>query len=199
MNGFISNLDGPDTQFPGYFVTDHFAAQPFHMKWIICFFAGNSFKYSAYSCWFFGDCGNVASGFAYSGTDEKGNNLFHHARVYFFEVELAPSLRDMINSWNHQQTTWFRYYIYERVLDGKKENRSKATFLTFLYSAIWHGFYTGYYIFFITSNLVLSSTRRLRLFFQWVPSKLASFCGWLICQHVGFVLCPLFALLDYDV
>lgn len=48
---------------------------------------------------------------------------------------------------------WLRMVVYERV------PRKYGTALTFGLSALWHGFYAGYYMTFATGAIVLSAAR----------------------------------------
>lgn len=170
-----------------YLISKDFANQPFYMKLFICLIMADIFKYKAYMCWFFGDSGNICSGFAYSGKNKDGKPEFNHVRTHFLEVELATSPRDLINHWNFQTTTFFRRYVYERVMNNEKKNQSKATLATFVYSAVWHGLYTGYLLFFVQCHFFLSAARKTRTLFNWIPAVPAKILGWLWSQHIIFV------------
>ncbi|XP_031836461.1 lysophospholipid acyltransferase 6 isoform X2 [Nomia melanderi] len=96
------------------------------------------FKY--YHAWIFADaiCNN--SGLGYNGVDEKGQHkwdLYSNVDVYGFEMSL--SLRDSIEHWNKGTNSWLRFIVYERVKHSK-------LVLTYALSALWHGFYPGYYL-----------------------------------------------------
>ena len=52
---------------------------------------------------------------------------------------------------------WLKYYVYLRQIPNDKSKKVsifKPAMITFLVSAVWHGFYPGYYIFFIELGLV---------------------------------------------
>ncbi|XP_033330977.1 lysophospholipid acyltransferase 6 [Megalopta genalis] len=96
------------------------------------------FKY--YHAWIFADaiCNN--SGLGYNGRDEKGEpqwNLYSNVDVYGFEMSL--NLRDSIENWNLGTNRWLRSVVYERVKHNK-------LVYTYALSALWHGFYPGYYL-----------------------------------------------------
>ncbi|XP_076287832.1 lysophospholipid acyltransferase 6 isoform X2 [Lasioglossum baleicum] len=112
------------------------------------------FKY--YHAWLFADaiCNN--SGIGYAGLDEKGQakwDLFSNVDVYGFEMSL--SLRDSIEHWNKGTNRWLRSLVYERV------KRNKLVY-TYALSALWHGFYPGYYLTFANGAFftVVSRTAR---------------------------------------
>lgn len=76
----------------------------------------------------------------------------HHIALFSI-TQLATNLRDAINNWNMGTNQWLRMVVYERV------PRKYGTTLTFGVSALWHGFYAGYYITFATGALILSAAR----------------------------------------
>lgn len=71
----------------------------------------------------------------------------------FRSLQLATNLRDAINNWNLGTNQWLRVIVYERV------PKKYATILTFSLSALWHGFYFGYYMTFATGALFVTAAR----------------------------------------
>lgn len=65
------------------------------------------------------------------------------------------SLRDSIDNWNKSTNRWLRFIVYERT------NRF-GTILTYCLSAMWHGFYPGYYITFFGGALCTLASRAVR-------------------------------------
>lgn len=53
---------------------------------------------------------------------------------------------------------WLRMIVYDRVPDMRSKDTVR-TILTFALSALWHGFYPGYYVTFATGALVVMSAR----------------------------------------
>ena len=49
---------------------------------------------------------------------------------------------------------WLRNYIYLRVTPRNKKPGFRASLATFASSALWHGFYPGYYLTFILGSFV---------------------------------------------
>jgi hypothetical protein len=64
-------------------------------------------------------------------------------------------MRDCINNWNIGTNLWLRGVVYERV------PKKYGTFLTFSLSALWHGFYPGYYFTFSTGALIVIAARKV--------------------------------------
>lgn len=52
---------------------------------------------------------------------------------------MALTLRDSIEHWNKGTNRWLRSIVYERAKYNK-------LMFTYSLSALWHGFYPGYYI-----------------------------------------------------
>ncbi|KMQ93769.1 membrane-bound o-acyltransferase domain-containing protein 2 [Lasius niger] len=112
------------------------------------------FKY--YHAWLFADaiCNN--SGLGFSGYDERGNahwDLASNVDVYKFETSL--NLRDSIESWNKGTNLWLRLIMYERA------GRNKVLY-TYALSALWHGFYPGYYLTFASGAFFTMAARSIR-------------------------------------
>ncbi|XP_017764024.1 PREDICTED: membrane-bound O-acyltransferase domain-containing protein 2 isoform X1 [Eufriesea mexicana] len=113
------------------------------------------FKY--YHAWIFSDaiCNN--SGIGFNGYDENGEakwDLASNVDVYGFEMSL--NLKESIEHWNKGTNRWLRSIVYERV------DHNKLVF-TYALSALWHGFYPGYYLTFANGaffTLVARAARR---------------------------------------
>lgn len=58
---------------------------------------------------------------------------------------------------------WLRMIVYDRVPDMRSKDTVR-TILTFALSALWHGFYPGYYVTFATGALVVMSARMVSTF-----------------------------------
>lgn len=112
------------------------------------------FKY--YHAWLFADaiCNN--SGLGFNGYDERGNarwDLASNVDVVKFETSL--NLRDSIDSWNKGTNLWLRSIMYERA------GRNKVMY-TYALSALWHGFYPGYYLTFASGAFFTLASRSVR-------------------------------------
>lgn len=73
-------------------------------------------------------------------------------------LELDHNFRDKIRKWNCMVQNWLEKYVYYRIYDEQemRKNRRKADFannVTFIVSAIWHGFYPGYLLAFFHWSL----------------------------------------------
>lgn len=77
---------------------------------------------------------------------------------YYFTLQFSTNIRDAINSWNCGTNRWLRMIVYERV------PKKYGTILTFTLSAVWHGFYPGYYLTFATGAVFVTSARIVSIF-----------------------------------
>lgn len=61
----------------------------------------------------------------------------------------------MLDNWNIGTVLWLRRIVYERVPHHR-------TLAVFVLSALWHGFYPGYYMAFTTCGLMVEAARKVR-------------------------------------
>lgn len=110
------------------------------------------FKY--YHAWLLADaiCNN--SGLGFNGYDKDGQSKWDLiSNINVISFELGTNFRDSINNWNMGTNRWLRSVVFERV------PRKYGTIFTFSLSALWHGFYPGYYITFSTGALFVMAAR----------------------------------------
>ena len=102
--------------------------------------------------WTLTECGPIASGLAFNGYDkETGKPKFDRVQsAVLWNLEFSYSVKDFLASWNMSVPKWLKHYVFLRILpnDKRKNLNAKAAFITFLVSAVWHGFYPGFYLFF---------------------------------------------------
>ena len=90
-----------------------------------------------------------------------------------WDIEFSYKVKDFLDAWNISVHKWLKYYVYLRLI--KKDNRGiqiVPILTTFVVSAIWHGFYPGYYLFFISSGLLdyqFKLGARIWVLFRWMP------------------------------
>jgi lysophospholipid acyltransferase len=98
----------------------------------------------------------ILSGLGYNGFDPKTGKVFWDRleNVNPWSLETAQNTRGYIDSWNKNTNHWLRNYIYLRVTPKGKKPGFRASMATFVTSALWHGFYPGYYLTFVMGSLV---------------------------------------------
>ncbi|XP_036331019.1 lysophospholipid acyltransferase 1 isoform X2 [Rhagoletis pomonella] len=117
------------------------------------------FKY--YHAWLLADaiCNN--SGLGFTGYDKDGNSKWDLiSNISVLGFEFATNMRDAISNWNCGTNRWLRTIVYERV------PQQYGTVLTFALSAVWHGFYPGYYVTFATGAMMVTAARMARRMFR---------------------------------
>ena len=134
------------------------------------FHANNSFLFKSFFClgfiqvtklryyfaWKYSDAINIFSGLSYSGITKQGKALWRLTdNIDIREFELGLRFAVHINAWNKTTSNWLRFMIYDRAT-------WHPTLVTFTVSALWHGFYPGYYIAFLTAALFLNAVRVVR-------------------------------------
>ncbi|XP_019856612.1 PREDICTED: lysophospholipid acyltransferase 2-like isoform X2 [Amphimedon queenslandica] len=96
-------------------------------------------------------------GLGFSGYSKDGVAKWDLVRcVDVLKFEFGKNIREQTLAWNIFTQTWLKRIVYERY-------QWNPVLLTCLVSAIWHGFYPGYYVSFIFVALVTETARKLRL------------------------------------
>jgi lysophospholipid acyltransferase len=105
------------------------------------------------------------SGLAWQGYDTHGNERWEEYYTIRTRLELTTSVRYKIEYWNSGVQRWLKNYVYFRVIkegnaESAKANQVKASLITNLTSALWHGFYPGYFMVFIYLTLANEASKR---------------------------------------
>ena len=91
----------------------------------------------------------VASGLGYKAKTEKESEDFNSMRcAKVFDCVFATEPAGIVANWNMRTQYWLKYYVMIPLLDRSKPKNATQifpVFITFLTSALWHGFYFGYY------------------------------------------------------
>ncbi|KAJ2453690.1 Lysophospholipid acyltransferase [Coemansia sp. RSA 2336] len=118
-----------------------------------------------YTAWKMSEGACIVAGLGFDGLDDGKARWLDIANVHVRGVEAGSSLRQLIGSWNIGTNTWLRHHVYLRIAqqpEGSRKASTRATILTFLVSAWWHGFYPGYYLTFVMAALSANAARILR-------------------------------------
>eukprot|EP00354_Favella_ehrenbergii_P011334 CAMPEP_0170456514 /NCGR_PEP_ID=MMETSP0123-20130129/4119_1 /TAXON_ID=182087 /ORGANISM="Favella ehrenbergii, Strain Fehren 1" /LENGTH=280 /DNA_ID=CAMNT_0010720009 /DNA_START=564 /DNA_END=1406 /DNA_ORIENTATION=+ len=108
--------------------------------------------------WCLMECGTIAAGLSYNGIDEETGKA-KHDRVQscvIWKLETSFRVKDFLANWNISAHMWLKHYIFMRMLPNQKRGsgQAAAALTTFVVSAIWHGFYPGFFVFFIGAGLM---------------------------------------------
>ncbi|KAK9884428.1 hypothetical protein WA026_007275 [Henosepilachna vigintioctopunctata] len=120
--------------------------------WYIYVSTGAS-RLKYYFAWIFADAICNSSGLGFSGYNEKGEAKWDAmSNIEIVKFETGTNLKETIDAWNIRTNVWLRTVAYER-------STKYPTVMTFSLSALWHGFYPGYYITFASGALFTAAAR----------------------------------------
>jgi lysophospholipid acyltransferase len=146
------------------------------------------------------------TGLGYAGKDSLNINRWNRTQnVDMRKIEFAANPRMLLASWNINTAEWLRHSVYNRIHpEGSKGSTTLATYVTFIVSAFWHGFFPGYYFTFIGLSIITVVNRILRRHVRPIfLSRLARFkvlydiMGW-VCTHLIFAyIMPAFFLRSF--
>jgi lysophospholipid acyltransferase len=182
-----------DTFYPDYLLTEEYAGKHFVYKYAyaLCTLKLKIFTY--YTAFCLMHTATIASGLAFNGYDENSKNLkskkylsyvekakFNKVEtVRIWDIEFSYHVKDFFDAWNISVHKWLKYYVFMRILKkGKKGVQMAPILTTFLVSAIWHGFYIGYFYFFISSALndyTFKLGSKLYVLFGFIPTSVTRF------------------------
>ncbi|XP_009113025.1 lysophospholipid acyltransferase 2 [Brassica rapa] len=141
------------------------------------YMAGFTARWKYYFIWSISEASIIISGLGFSGwTDENTQTKAKWDRaknVDILGVELAKSAVQIPLVWNIQVSTWLRHYVYERIVKPGKKAGFFQLLATQTVSAVWHGLYPGYIIFFVQSALMIDGSKAIYRWQQAMPPKMA--------------------------
>jgi hypothetical protein len=143
----LLNPNEPQTGTPAI-LTEEFLAK----RWVLRFFHSWMGLFAVREKYYFGwknaeGAANIwYSGF--DGFDKDGNELGWETsnNMNIFGFELAQDLQSATKNWNIKTSSWLTRYVYMRT--------GGNLIAVYGMSAFWHGFYPGYYMFFLSVPLV---------------------------------------------
>ena len=117
-----------------------------------------------YFAWMISESINVAAGFGFNEESKQWDLL---SNVDVVACETSTNSPSDINNWNIRTSKWLRLVCYERA------PRQFSTVLTFSLSALWHGFFPGYYYLFAQGHCLTVVHRRFKKsgFLDWVQDQ----------------------------
>ncbi|CAD6502204.1 BgTH12-02443 [Blumeria graminis f. sp. triticale] len=154
--------------YPDFYLGDEYLALGFLRRvWNLHMLIFTS-RLKYYGVWALSEGACILAGYGYDGIDPitgkaSWNRLRH---VDPIGVETAQNTRAYLGSWNINTSNWLRNYIYLRVTPPGKKPGFWASMATFATSALWHGFYPGYYFTFILASFVQTAAKKCRRYFR---------------------------------
>ncbi|CAL9047598.1 lysophospholipid acyltransferase 1-like [Musa acuminata AAA Group] len=126
------------------------------------YMSGFTARWKYYFIWSISEASIIISGFGFSGWSDSSppKPQWDRAKnVDILGVEFATSAVQLPLVWNIQVSTWLRHYVYERLIQKGKKPGFFQLLATQTISAVWHGLYPGYIIFFVQSALMIAGSR----------------------------------------
>ncbi|KAH7349539.1 membrane-bound O-acyltransferase domain-containing protein [Plectosphaerella cucumerina] len=131
--------------------------------WIF-YCVGLTARMKYYGAWSLAEGACILTGLGYNGVDPITGKVSWN-RLQNIDprgVELAQNVRGFLGSWNMNTNKWLRNYVYLRVTPHGKKPGFRASMITFTTSALWHGFYPGYYMTFVLASLLQTVAKNFR-------------------------------------
>jgi len=127
-----------------YILTEDFLKNPFYFRFFHAWLGLLAIRQKYYFGWKNAEGAQNVWHAGFEGYDdegkEKGWETSNNMDILAFET--APDISIMSRSWNKKTSAWLSKYVYMRT-----GGSLGAVYCT---SAFWHGFYPGYYIFFLS-------------------------------------------------
>ncbi|GFQ06831.1 lysophospholipid acyltransferase 1 [Phtheirospermum japonicum] len=123
------------------------------------YMAGFTARWKYYFIWSISEASIIISGLGFSGWKDSKPRWDRAKNVDILGVELAKSSVQIPLVWNIQVSTWLRHYVYERLIQKGKKPGFFQLLATQTVSAVWHGLYPGYLIFFVQSAIMIAGSR----------------------------------------
>lgn len=126
-----------------------------------------------YGIWKLSEGACVLAGFGFNGIKNGAIDWSSIENISPYEFETAQNTKALLEAWNKNTNKWLKNYVYLRVTPKGKKPGFVSTMATFATSAIWHGFYPGYYFAFATGAFAQTmgkyARRNFRPFFTPPP------------------------------
>jgi hypothetical protein len=129
-------------------LTEKFMENPWPYRYLYCWVGLLAIRFKYYFGWKNASGANNIWYAGFDGLDEKGEAIgwANSDNMDILGFELAPDVQTMTKNWNKKTSDWLTRYVYIRT-----GGNLAAVYST---SAFWHGFYPGYYFFFLSVPLV---------------------------------------------
>lgn len=135
--------------------SDAFRGRPLIFRLGYVYFHGCIGRFKFYSRWMLAEAAYLAMGMGYRKTGDHGEHWNGRETINFWKIETSTSMSDLVANWNMTTNRWLHRYVYRRFQRLLRKHKTSITcnLITFVVSALWHGFFPGYFLFFITMSL----------------------------------------------
>lgn len=110
-----------------------------------------------YFAWKVAEGASILAGFGFEGYDAEGKVIGWGgvSNVDPIAYESAANITLLSRAWNKRTQGWLERYTYQRT--------GKSLLATYFIVSVWHGFYPGFYVFFLTSSVIQKTERLIKL------------------------------------
>lgn len=135
---------------------DNFLVQPWYWRYAYMWLALLTFRQRYYFAWKCAEGANNLWYAGFEGFDDDGNvkGWENCSNMNILGFETAPNLQMLSKEWNKKTSLWLTRYVYIRT--------GGSLLAVYSLSAFWHGFYPGYYLFFLSVPLLTFCERLAR-------------------------------------
>ncbi|KAF6831507.1 Lysophospholipid acyltransferase [Colletotrichum musicola] len=151
-----------------YLTDDSFMDHGFLRRVWILHMAGFTARLKYYGVWSLTEGACILAGLGYNGVDPITGKVSWNRlqNINPWGVETAQNTRAYLANWNMNTNNWLRNYVYLRVTPRGQKPGFRASLITFGTSALWHGFYPGYYLSFILASFIQTVAKNYRRYFR---------------------------------
>ena len=154
------------------------------------------FRQKYYFAWKCAEGANNLWYAGFEGFDDQGNvkGWENSANVNIYGFETASNLQTLSKEWNKKTSLWLTRYVYIRT--------GGNLLAVYSMSAFWHGFYPGYYMFFLSVPLLTVCERlgrkKISPYFSAKPWSLYDILCKLVTTFFVSYMVVAFALLSFE-
>lgn len=142
--------------------SDSYLQYGFLRRVFILYMTGFVARFKYYGVWSLTEGSCILAGLGYNGVDPITGKVSWNRlqNIDPWAVETAQNPRAYLGGWNMNTNNWLRNYVYLRVTPRGKKPGFRASMITFGTSALWHGFYPGYYLTFVLASFIQTAAKR---------------------------------------
>ncbi len=128
-----------------YATTLEFKKHSFLFKVMYINIASSLYRWRFYSVWIISEGAYIASGVGFNGFNQGKPRWDRVINVDFWGYETSQNIKGVTDKWNIGTSKWLKQCVYQRLTPLGSSPTFAAVFGTYVVSALWHGFYPGYY------------------------------------------------------
>lgn len=166
---FLSSTCNRDLVMSGWYNN-----QSFVVKLLSCYLVSFTCQTKFVFAWKISEASLSVAGLNFKGWDEASGvaKWGRYENVRMETMLLSDSARLVVSHWNIGTANFLRRYVYERLTPAGRKSGFLQLLATQLVSAVWHGLYPGYLLFFAGSAFWLNFATVLYKAEKLLPARL---------------------------